>query len=72
MKKRLRKKLMKRWLRRRREALQGHDGAALVAVSGPLPESAENLFQVVRIRNLGSSLGFDKIIIKNGMERIAV
>ena len=34
---------------------------------GPLPESAENLFQVVRIRNLGSSLGFDKIIIKNGM-----
>ena len=41
MKKRLRKKLMKRWLRRRREALQGHDGAALVAVSGPLPESAE-------------------------------
>ena len=34
---------------------------------GSLPEEAENLFLVVKIRNLGSSLGFDKIIIKNGM-----
>ena len=34
---------------------------------GKLPAEVENLFYVVKIRNLGSSLGFDKIIIKNGM-----
>ena len=26
-----------------------------------------NLFYVVKIRNLGSTLGFERIIIKNGM-----
>ena len=34
---------------------------------GSLPEEVENLIGVVKIRNLGSSLGFEKIIIKNGM-----
>ena len=34
---------------------------------GELPEEAGNLFNVVKIRNLGSKLGFEKIIIKNGM-----
>ena len=35
---------------------------------GHLPEELENLFWVVKIRNLGARLGFEKIIIKNGME----
>ena len=35
---------------------------------GTLPQELENLFWVVRIRNLGARLGFEKIIIKNGME----
>ena len=35
---------------------------------GALPPELDNLFWVVRIRNLGASLGFEKIIIKNGME----
>ena len=34
---------------------------------GELPREAENLFDVVKIRNLGEKLGFEKIIIKNGM-----
>jgi transcription-repair coupling factor (superfamily II helicase) len=34
---------------------------------GPMPPEAENLFDVVRIRNAGQRLGFEKIIIKNGM-----
>lgn len=34
---------------------------------GPVPQEAANLFDVVKIRNLGASLGFEKIIIKNGM-----
>ena len=34
---------------------------------GDLPEEADNLFNVVKIRNLGGKLGFEKIIIKNGM-----
>ena len=34
---------------------------------GELPQEAENLFDVVKIRNLGERLGFEKIIIKNGM-----
>ena len=34
---------------------------------GILPPEAENLFDVVKIRNLGGRLGFEKIIIKNGM-----
>ena len=34
---------------------------------GQMPPETENLFNVVRIRNLGGKLGFEKIIIKNGM-----
>ncbi len=34
---------------------------------GKFPAEVGNLFTVVRIRNLGASLGFEKIIIKNGM-----
>lgn len=34
---------------------------------GELPEEVENLFNVVKVRNLGASLGFEKIIIKNGL-----
>jgi len=34
---------------------------------GNIPQEIENLFYVVRIRNIGASLGFEKIIIKNGL-----
>ena len=34
---------------------------------GKMPEELENLFYVVKIRNLGGHLGFEKIIIKNGL-----
>ena len=34
---------------------------------GEMPEEVLNLFDVVKIRNLGGRLGFEKIIIKNGM-----
>lgn len=34
---------------------------------GKLPEELDNLFYVVKIRNAGASLGFEKIIIKNGL-----
>ena len=34
---------------------------------GPVPQELTNLFFVVKIRNLGASLGFEKIIVKNGM-----
>ncbi|MBQ8060471.1 MAG: transcription-repair coupling factor [Bacteroidales bacterium] len=34
---------------------------------GEMPAEVENLFDVVKIRNLGGLLGFEKIIIKNGM-----
>ena len=34
---------------------------------GKLPREVENLLYVVKVRNLGASLGFDKIIVKNGM-----
>ena len=34
---------------------------------GEPPASVDNLFNIVKIRNLGSALGFEKIIIKNGM-----
>lgn len=34
---------------------------------GPIPEELDNLFCVVKLRNLGSSLGFEKIIVKNGI-----
>lgn len=34
---------------------------------GTLPDEVQNLFCVVQIRNLGSSLGMEKIIVKNGL-----
>ncbi len=34
---------------------------------GELPFEVDNLFNVVKIRNLGGKLGFEKVIIKNGM-----
>ncbi|MBQ9474709.1 MAG: transcription-repair coupling factor [Bacteroidales bacterium] len=34
---------------------------------GALPDEVENLFNVVRIRNLAASLGFEKVIVKNGL-----
>jgi transcription-repair coupling factor (superfamily II helicase) len=34
---------------------------------GPMPRELENLFDVVRIRQAGEKLGFEKIIIKNGI-----
>lgn len=40
----------------------------LVDRFGPLPEEAVNLFNVVKLRNAASSLGFEKAIVKNGMQ----
>ena len=34
---------------------------------GPMPEELIRLFDIVRIRQLGQKLGFEKIIIKNGV-----
>ena len=34
---------------------------------GPLPPELESLMEIVRIRHLGEKLGFEKIIIKNGL-----
>ena len=34
---------------------------------GKVPQCVENLFNIVKIRNLGERTGFEKIIIKNGM-----
>ena len=34
---------------------------------GALPAELENLFEVVKIRNLGATLGFEKVIVKNGL-----
>ena len=34
---------------------------------GKMTTEVENLFEVVKIRNAGSRLGFEKVIIKNGM-----
>ena len=34
---------------------------------GKLPEELDNLFYVVKIRNAGARMGFEKIIIKNGL-----
>ena len=34
---------------------------------GHLPTEVENLFEVVKIRNAGARLGFDRIVVKNGM-----
>ncbi len=43
-------------------------GAQVADRFGPLPQEVENLLYVVKIRNLGQILGFEKIIIKNGMQ----
>ena len=42
-------------------------GTQLADRFGKLPDEVKNLLYVVKVRNLGASLGFDKIIIKNGM-----
>ena len=34
---------------------------------GKFTQEVENLFEVVKIRNAGSRLGFEKVIVKNGM-----
>ena len=34
---------------------------------GALPPELENLFEVVKVRNLGAALGFEKVIVKNGL-----
>jgi transcription-repair coupling factor (superfamily II helicase) len=34
---------------------------------GPMPDELSRLFDIVRIRQLGQKLGFEKIIIKNGV-----
>ena len=34
---------------------------------GKIPEELDRLFNIVRIRQLGEKLGFEKIIIKNGV-----
>ena len=43
-------------------------GAQVEDRFGPLPEEVKNLLNVVKIRNLGTRLGFEKIIVKNGMQ----
>ena len=35
---------------------------------GPLPPEVSNLLNVVKLRNLGAKMGFEKIIVKNGMQ----
>ena len=35
---------------------------------GPMPQEVKNLFTVVKLRNLGAQSGFEKIIVKNGMQ----
>ena len=35
---------------------------------GPLPDEVVNLLNVVKIRNLGTQMGFERIIVKNGMQ----
>ena len=54
------------------DSLSSDDGmekmkSALTDRFGPLPPELESLFEIVRIRHLGEKLGFDKIIIKNGI-----
>ena len=34
---------------------------------GKMPEELDNLFNVVKIKNIGERIGFEKIIIKNGL-----
>lgn len=43
-------------------------GQQLTDRFGPLPKEVENLLYVVKIRNMGVKMGFEKIIIKNGMQ----
>ena len=43
-------------------------GKQLADRFGQLPKEVENLLYVVKIRNLGVKMGFEKIIIKNGMQ----
>ena len=43
-------------------------GAQVTDRFGPMPPEVENLLYVVKIRNLGTRLGFEKIIVKNGMQ----
>ena len=43
-------------------------GAQIEDRFGTLPQEVKNLLQVVKIRNLGSITGFEKIIVKNGMQ----
>ena len=35
---------------------------------GPMPPEVKNLLVVVKLRNLGARTGFEKIIVKNGMQ----
>ena len=42
-------------------------GSQLADRFGKLPQEVDNLLYVVKVRNLGASLGFEKIIIKNGL-----
>ena len=35
---------------------------------GPVPRELSNLLDVVKLRNLGAKTGFEKIIVKNGMQ----
>ena len=39
----------------------------LVDRFGPMPREVESLFDIVRIRNLAERIGFEKVIIKNGI-----
>src|SRR5574344_889076 len=34
---------------------------------GKMPPEVERLFDIVRIRNIAASLGFEKVIVKNGI-----
>ena len=34
---------------------------------GKMPEELDNLFNVVKIKNIGERIGFEKVIIKNGL-----
>ena len=41
--------------------------ARLADCFGPVPEELARLFDIVRLRHLGEKLGFEKIIVKNGI-----
>lgn len=42
-------------------------GVRLADRFGKLPQETENLLMVVKLRNLGSAMGFEKVIVKNGL-----